>query len=77
MMPEENRPGDRWPDGRPVTPWADPWHDVIGDVRAAASQPDYRTLEHADWAEAMRLALLPPGDPRHRCVQGLCDDHAG
>lgn len=24
-----------WPDGEPVTPWADPWHDVAGDVRAA------------------------------------------
>jgi hypothetical protein len=25
--------GLHWPDGEPVTPWADPWHDVIGDVR--------------------------------------------
>lgn len=23
-----------WPDGTPVTPWADPWHDVAGDLRA-------------------------------------------
>jgi hypothetical protein len=22
-----------WPDGQPVTPWADPWHDVAADVR--------------------------------------------
>jgi hypothetical protein len=24
--------GERWPDGEPVTPWADPWHDVLGDI---------------------------------------------
>jgi hypothetical protein len=24
---------DHWPDGEPVTPWADPWHDVMGDIR--------------------------------------------
>lgn len=24
-----------WPDGQPVTPWADPWHDVAGDMREA------------------------------------------
>jgi hypothetical protein len=23
----------RWPDGAPVTPWADPWHDVAADIR--------------------------------------------
>lgn len=26
-----------WPDGRPVTPWADPWHDVAGDLRVVSS----------------------------------------
>jgi hypothetical protein len=26
-----------WPDGQPVTPWADPWHDVAGDLRALGS----------------------------------------
>jgi hypothetical protein len=25
---------DCWPDGKPVTPWADPWHDVAADLRA-------------------------------------------
>lgn len=25
--------GDLWPDGEPVTPWADPWHDIAGDMR--------------------------------------------
>jgi hypothetical protein len=25
-----------WPDGSPVTPWADPWHDVGADLREAA-----------------------------------------
>lgn len=28
-------PSSRWPDGKPVTPWADPWHDVAGDLRDA------------------------------------------
>jgi hypothetical protein len=27
-------PDERWPDGQPVTPWADPWHDVMADLRA-------------------------------------------
>lgn len=26
--------GILWPDGKPVTPWADPWHDVAGDLRS-------------------------------------------
>jgi hypothetical protein len=26
---------EHWPDGQPVTPWADPWHDVLGDIRAS------------------------------------------
>jgi hypothetical protein len=26
--------GILWPDGQPVTPWADPWHDVAGDIRS-------------------------------------------
>jgi hypothetical protein len=26
-------PASRWPDGQPVTPWADPWHDIAGDIR--------------------------------------------
>jgi hypothetical protein len=30
----------RWPDGQLVTPWADPWHDVAGDVRDV-----YRRIE--------------------------------
>jgi hypothetical protein len=25
---------NKWPDGEPVTPWADPWHDVLGDIQA-------------------------------------------
>lgn len=28
-----------WPDGEPVTPWADPWHDVMGDIRRVMSGP--------------------------------------
>lgn len=24
----------RWPDGEAITPWADPWHNIAGDVRA-------------------------------------------
>lgn len=33
-----------WPDGKPVTPWADPWHDILGDIRALhdSSQAAYR-----------------------------------
>ena len=30
-----NGPDDlapQWPDGQPVTPWADPWHDIGGDI---------------------------------------------
>lgn len=27
--------GMTWPDGTPVTPWADPWHDIAADIRAA------------------------------------------
>lgn len=27
-----------WPDGQPVTPWADPWHDVAKDVRDTARE---------------------------------------
>lgn len=23
---------ENWPDGQPVTPWADPWHDIAGDL---------------------------------------------
>lgn len=29
--------GEQWPDGEPVTPWADPWHDVMADLRAVGS----------------------------------------
>lgn len=25
----------------------------------------------------LEAASLPVTDPRHRCVQGVCDDHAG
>jgi len=28
-------PVQAWPDGQPVTPWADPWHDILGDLRQA------------------------------------------
>ena len=31
--------GILWPDGKPVTPWADPWHDVAGDIRSLFGQP--------------------------------------
>ena len=38
-MPPEDQ--DRqWPDGQPVTPWADPWHDVAADIRALLGEPD-------------------------------------
>jgi hypothetical protein len=55
---------------------------VCNDVTCVAAL-SWRRVSAADqpapegWAEVMRLALLPPGDPRHKCVQGLCDDHAG
>jgi hypothetical protein len=39
--------------------------------------PDPVLSGESGWAEAMHLATLPLDDPRHRCVQGLCDDHAG
>lgn len=29
---EPGRTPPLWPDGQPVTPWADPWHDVAGDI---------------------------------------------
>lgn len=34
-MPDGSTPDDQasaWPDGQPVTPWADPWHDIGGDI---------------------------------------------
>jgi hypothetical protein len=36
MSGNEEQPDDQastWPDGQPVTPWADPWHDVARDIR--------------------------------------------
>lgn len=29
----------QWPDGQPVTPWADPWHDVLVDTQEVMSWP--------------------------------------
>lgn len=29
---------DYWPDGTPVTPWADPWRDIAADLRDALDQ---------------------------------------
>lgn len=40
-----------WPDGNPVTPWADPWHDVMADIREAwddAGEPARSMLSY-DW----------------------------
>lgn len=34
----------RWPDGDPITPWADPWHDIAADVRAMK----HGAFEHRD-----------------------------
>jgi hypothetical protein len=31
MLPPDDQ-AQQWPDGRPVTPWADPWHDIAGDI---------------------------------------------
>jgi hypothetical protein len=35
----------RWPDGEPVMPWADPWHDILGDIAALheAAHQSYMT----------------------------------
>ncbi len=27
-----------WPDGQPITPWADPWHDIAADIREAMAR---------------------------------------
>lgn len=35
MSGDEEQPDDQasaWPDGQPVTSWADPWHDIGGDI---------------------------------------------
>jgi hypothetical protein len=34
-----------WPDGTPVTPWADPWHDVAGDVRDVMRQMKEQAMD--------------------------------
>lgn len=31
MAPDDDQ-ARQWPDGQPVTPWADPWHDIGGDI---------------------------------------------
>ncbi len=42
-----------WPDGQPVTPWADPWHDVAADLREIAA------AAHAAWPGPPPVVLLP------------------
>lgn len=54
MAPEDA--GSSWPDGEPVTPWADPWHDFAGDVR-----------EVMDSIFAPLLRPLPPGEFERQC----------
>lgn len=45
------------------------WADDVGDLYI---------LEESPPPPLTRPAYdLPLDDPRHRCVQGLCDDHAG
>jgi len=53
-----------------------------GDIEVDESDPDVLTVTvrvfKPEKAEVTGpLHLLPVDDPRHRCVQGLCDDHAG
>lgn len=42
VIPTERilRDPPQWPEGQPVTPWADPWHDVAGDVRDAMREAE-------------------------------------
>jgi hypothetical protein len=39
-----------WPDGEPVTPWADPWHDVIEDIRQFKADA-YEHRDDPDWPQ--------------------------
>lgn len=52
-----------WPDYDPVTPWADPWHDIAADLRAArtqARQEHQRSMLEPP-AEDEWIALCAPG----------------
>ena len=52
----------QWPDGQPVTPWADPWHDVAGDIAALRALesftiplPTTHSHERERWRESGQL----------------------
>lgn len=55
-----------WPDGQPVTPWADPWHDVMADLRAvgqfvrplAPEEIERRTQLHREAGTLTRQAIV-------------------
>jgi len=54
-----------WPDGEPITPWSDPWHDVLGDIRqfkADASEhrddPYWPSPPLPDWTPGPRRTPL-------------------
>jgi hypothetical protein len=51
-----------WPDGQPVTPWADPWHDIAGDIRSLCildsftlPLPTEHSRERERWRESGTL----------------------
>lgn len=49
----------QWPDGKPVTPWADPWHDVLADIRKTMEGPPTGNPLLDDYAEQMRQRWVP------------------
>lgn len=65
-----------WPDGEPVTPWADPWHDVLADIRALMRRAcDYPMLPaEAISASATFLCLLCDGDCLWTPEGWVCED---
>jgi hypothetical protein len=68
----------KWPDGEPVTPWADPWHDILGDVQQFKADA-YEHRDDPDWPpqppprgyitpEDTAEAFRRHGDLPSRCV---------
>jgi hypothetical protein len=60
--PVDDGHAPQWPDGQPVTPWADPWHDIAGDIAAlralesfTVSLPTTHSHERERWREPGQL----------------------
>jgi hypothetical protein len=50
-----------WPDGQPVTPWADPWHDVAGDLRRFKADA-YAHRDDPNWPEPLVMCRAHADD---------------